>query len=113
MPEESQRKDTTALKQVVAAAGGAVLSLLMFVLSDIVPHQQSVFSPTGPPRMPPRLELLSRVSGLMASFPFKFIAFAGFAVLAVVWRREERAWIYALFAGMGIPFVVFHLLKLV
>lgn len=113
MVDDSQPNDPTVLKQVAAAAGGTLLYSIMFLFKDIIPHQQGVFSPTGPPRIPPPLGFLSRASGLMTMFQFQFIGFAVVAVLAVVRRHERRAWIYASLAGLAFPYVVFHLLKLV
>ncbi|MFI5072811.1 MAG: hypothetical protein ACHP8A_18185 [Terriglobales bacterium] len=94
------------LKLVVVGLAGAVLS---FTWRTVLPPTGSgpFQSQLSYANQPPGMYVHDVLFNWMGRFPVNVVLVAVFILLAVYKRRRPKAWIYALLAGMALPYFFF------
>lgn len=108
--KHSAGKNRDILTQFVVGVAGALLYAMMwFVLPK--PHPRSVLAP-GPENAPGIVAWQFSLSNLLGNYYVQLGIFIIFVCLALIRRKDRRAWIYAFLSGWGFAgLAIFHWLR--
>ena len=108
--KHSAGKNRDILTQFVVGVAGALLYAMMwFVLPK--PQPRSVLAP-GPENAPGIVAWQFRLSNLLGNYYVQLGILIIFVCLALIRRKDRRAWIYAFLSGWGFAgLAIFHWLR--
>ena len=102
-----------SLKLLIAAASGALLFFVLQIIAPLLPSVSVLHPSLAAPKGHPILALVFQIHAVLASPFMQPIYLAFFVVTTIVRRKQPNAWVTALCAGFGLPYVVFHFVGLI